>query len=552
MRDLASRWDVWSHMVDLCMVELLDNDDALSYLHDERGLSSQTIANYRLGWVPDDIMDQMLSKWSLSDLKAAGLVTDENYPMFWNRILIPYYERDHVVLLRAKEIGGNVLQVKDTSIRLFGSNNVRGFSEVYLCEGEFDAIYLHQQGYPACASPGAGAYQEAWNSWFSSARRVFVCFDADEAGRKGGYRTHQILGAKSRMVELPVPSGKKTADITEYFLRDRHTKDEFEELIAGVRGERIFTISAALIDRDKMLEQSGVETGFFDLDRSLLPGLLPGQLMTVLATTGSGKSAWLTQLLHNMSSWTSFDGTQSGLSLPTLMLSLEQTKAEMAERLERIGRLYYPSVDRDTFTSWYSQVRICDENSVPPQDVPVLIDEYIADIGERPKVLMVDYLGYWSRAFSGKSKYEQTSEAVMDLKRIAKEHELVIIAPHQVSRAGRRGERLELGFARDSGVVEETSDFVVSLYKPGERYDIEEEEGGLADWRKRADIRLEILKSRHGSVAKTFLLYWAPYSLAMIARGSRLEGKVENEWTMADMGMLYDEVLRVHAGKKFL
>jgi DnaB-like helicase C terminal domain/Toprim-like len=553
-RELANRWDVWDYMVDLCMIELLDESDALSYLHDERGFTSRTIAESRLGWIPDNIMDLMLEKWTMTDLKGAGLVSDTNYPLFWHRVLVPYFDRDNVVMLRAKEIGGNILQAKDTSIRLFGSNNIRGHSEVYLCEGEMDAIYLNQLGYPAAAAPGAGSYQEDWNTWFESARRVYVCFDSDDAGRKGSHRTAQMIGSRSRQVEFPIPDKAKSTDTTEFFIRDLHTTDEFDALVSEVRGERIFSIESSLAERDRLLKTEGVKLGLEELDRCLLPGLLPGQLMTILAKTGAGKTALLSQLLHNLSSWTNFEETEGGLAVPTLVLSLEQTKSELADRMERIGRLNIPKLDRPTLGSWYSKVRICDENRVPPEDVPVLVDEFIAEVGEPPKVVMVDYLGYWSRSFPGKSKYEQTSEAVMELKRIAKEFEMSIIAPHQVSRAGRRGERLDMDFARDSGVVEETSDFMLGLFKPGERFldDEGEEDYSDIEWRKRADTRLEILKSRHGSVGRTLMFYWAPFSLSLIERGSHLERKVEQEWIMADMNMVYEDVMKVHRGLKFI
>jgi hypothetical protein len=207
--------------------------------------------------------------------------------------------------------------------------------------------------------------------------------------------------------------------------------------------------------------------------------------------------------------------------------------------------LHYPSLDRNAFAGWYSASRVNDENKIPPGEVPVLIEEFIDEVGVPPKVLMVDYLGYWSRAFPKKSKYEQVSEAIMELKRIAKEHEITVIAPHQVSRAGRIGERLELDFARDSGVVEETSDFVISLFKPGTKFD-EDEESDQRDWRKRADTRLEVLKSRHGGVGTTVMMWWAPYSLALDERGSWLEKSVEDEWYSESMGLLYEEVLTAH------
>lgn len=544
-KDLASRWEVWRWLVDYCMGELLDASHALEYLKDERGFTSETIAKNRLGYVPNDIMDRALEKWTLEELKQAGLVGDKNYPIFWDAILIPYLERDNIVALRGKQIDGGIFQAKDTAVRLFGSNNIRGHSEVYLCEGEMDAMYLHQEGYPACAAPGAGVFQEQWVTWFTDARRVYICFDADEPGVRGAHRTSQLIGKKSRIVELPVPKNQKSTDITEFFLRDFHTKDEFDALIDNLRGERIYSISMALEERDKMLSDHGIKTGFGELDRALLPGLLPGQVMTILAKTGAGKTAFISQLLHNMSSWSSYDNSHTGSAIPALVLSLEQTKSEMAERFERIGRIHYPQVTQEEIGQWYSNIRICDENKIPPEDVHVLVDEFIEEVGVPPKVLMVDYLGYWSRAFPKKSKYEQVSEAVMELKRLAKQLEVVVIAPHQVSRVGRRGERLELDFARDSGVVEETSDFVLSLYKPGEKYEDDEEYVEI-DWRKRADTRLEVLKSRHGGVGTTVLMYWAPYSLALIERNSWLEQKVQDEWYSESMGLLYDQVLKNH------
>lgn len=542
-RDLHSRWEVWDWVVNFCMAELMDAPAAMDYLIKERGLTLETVANNRLGFVPSNFMDHALKKWSLEELKLAGLVGENNYPLFFDAILIPFYERDRVVALRAKDYStGRVLQVKDTSLRLYGINSVRGHPDAYVCEGELDALLLQQEGYPACACPGAGVFQDTWVHNFDAAKRVFVVFDADDAGRKGAHRTATMIGRKARIVELPVPKNETTTDVTEFFLRDLHTKDEFQSLVDAVRGDRIYTVGAALLERDRILSEQGIKTGFPALDRILMPGLLPGQVVTVLAKTGAGKTAFISQLLHNMSSWSSFDGTHSGLSIPVLTLSLEQTRSELAERLERIGRFYNPSIDRDMLNGWYSASRINDENKIPPHEVPVLIEEFIDEVGVPPKVLMVDYLGYWARAFPAKSKYEQVSEAIMELKRIAKEHDISVIAPHQVSRVGRTGERLELDFARDSGVVEETSDFVFSLFKPGEKFSDEDDR----DWRQRADTRLEVLKSRHGGVGTTVLMYWAPYSLALIERGSWLERRIEEEYYSEGLGLLYEEVVENH------
>lgn len=542
VKDMADKWAVWADMVVECQDGLLEEPEALAYLRDKRGLRADTIGKYRLGWAPKNLMDRMLERWQISDLRHAGLVSENNYPLFWDRLIIPYFQRDHVVTIRGKQLGGNMLQAKDTAIHLFGADNLRGHSEVYICEGELDAMLLDQLGYPACAIPGALNFQDHWVTWFDEAKRVFIVLDADEAGRKGAAKIEQIIGRRARQIELPVPQNAESTDITEYFLRDLHTTDDFDDMVDRSRGQRLFTFIDGIRERDELLKMEGIKLGWVDLDHAIAPGLLPGQVITVLAKTGAGKTAFLTQVCHNTSSWSTFDGKDGGPGIPTLLFSLEQTKAEIMNRLERVSKLYNTAPDVNELNHWFCNLRICDENKVPPSDVPHIIDEFIDDVGQPPRLIIVDYLGYWARSFKAKSKYEQVSEAVMELKRLAKDTGAAIIAPHQVSRLGRPGQRLEMDFARDSGVVEETSDFVFSLFRPNEEK--EDEDDGYAQM----DVRLEILKSRHGNVGRQVLMLWAPYSLALVPRGGRLEQAVKHEWLMYAMQEDYSEVLRMHKG----
>lgn len=543
---------VWRRVISLCQDALVEEPQAMDYLRgNTRGLKPSTIGKYRLGWVPRDMTDQLLDEFTAADLRNAGLFAESGNPLFFDRILIPYYQRDRVVTLRAKHLGSNILQAKDTSTYLFGVDNLRGHSEVFICEGEWDAMLLDQMGYAACAVPGALGYQEHWNWWFDDARRVYVVMDSDETGRKGAIKIKGMLGRKARSIELPVPHGAESTDVTDYFLRDGYTSGDFDALVDEARGQRLFTMSDAIKERDELRTKQGLSTGWEALDRAITPGLLPGQLVVVVAKTGAGKTAMLTQLTHNLSSWQTFSGQFTGPSIPTLVLSLEQTKAEMGERLQRIGRLFNPWIEDQELDRWYSKMLLCDENKVPAADIPLLLDEFIDDVGMAPRLMIVDYLGYWSRAFKAKSKYEQVSEAVMELKRIAKEYGIAIVAPHQVSRAGRKGERLELDFARDSGVVEETADFVFSLYKPSDAQINEQEE---KSWLDKSAVRLEVLKSRHGSVGRVITLNWAPYSLAMVERDGDpvVNRRIEKEWSCLDMHMLYDDVAQVHMGTKFV
>ncbi len=551
-KDLASKWDIWAKATALFQDAIIEKPEILKYLRD-RGLTARTIGKYKLGWAKKDFIDSMVAGGtSIRDLKNAGLMVEKDnktYPLFWDRIMIPYLQRDKIVTVRGKQINGNTIQAKDTSIALFGADNLLGHKEVYICEGEMDAMYLDQLGYPACAIPGAQSFQEHWKPWFDGARRVFVCLDADEAGIQGAHKIKAHLGEKARIVDLPVPRDEDTTDIGEYFMRDDHTKKDFDRMISEARGQRVFTYAQAIEDAS-LQAKDGIQLGMRELDYAIT-GLLPGQVVTVLAKTGAGKTAFISQVAHNLSMWQPMDKSTEGPGVPTLTLSLEQTKAEFATRLNRIGHLFNSGADEEEVGKWYGNFRINDENAVPPSDVRILVDEFIEEVGVPPKMLIVDYLGYWSRSFKGNSKYEQVTEAIMELKRIAKEYGVTVIAPHQVSRTGDRGRRLELDHARDSGAVEETSDFVLGLYRPHEARDDEDET--KATWRQRADTRLDILKSRHGNVGKEVRMWWAPYSLALVPTSTMsLEAKVEKEWKAYDQMKTYDEVRDILSGKSWI
>ena len=539
-RDNAMKWEVWAELVRVCEEELYTRPDMVTYLTKTRALKRDTIEKYRLGYAPNDLIEKLQAKFSVAELRTAGLFSEENYPLIYDRIVIPYQNRGNFVTIRAKKVGGDVRQVKDTSIQLFGVDNIRGKSEVIMCEGEFDAIYLEQFGYDTCALPGANTYQEHWNHYFDTARRVFVVMDSDDAGRQGAHRVKGQLGRKAKLVELPVPDGEKTTDVSEFFIRDQNDKKDFQVLLDDVRGQRLHLVEQALAERDEIMAMSGLKTGISALDARVEPGFLPGQLITVLAKSGTGKSAFVLQLVHNLSSYAS--ASENGPGVPTLLLSLELTKAEVAERLERIANFWHPGVSPEDVHRWHSRLRICDENRIPPKDIPLLIEEFIDEVGVPPRVMVVDYLGYWARSFPGK-RYEQVSEAVMELKHIAKQNNVILFTPHQVSRVAGRGERFDADAARDSGVVEETSDFMFGLYRPIDRLTVQSPNSPTTtDFKARAEVRLTLNKSRHGNQGSEVALYFAPYSTALIEAKSFRMKRLEQEWIMQDLESSYADV----------
>lgn len=78
---------------------------------------------------------------------------------------------------------------------------------VAICEGEIDAMTLHQMGVPALSvNAGAGNHQWLENDWERLDRfsEILVFFDSDEAGKKGAQELVRRLGLeRCKVVSLP-------------------------------------------------------------------------------------------------------------------------------------------------------------------------------------------------------------------------------------------------------------------------------------------------------------------------------------------------------------
>lgn len=224
-----------------------------------------------------------------------------------------------------------------------------------------------------------------------------------------------------------------------------------------------------------------------------------------------------------------------------LFVSLEMTAAEVYEHLRRIHYFHYPNVSYDDQMKDYDRLRVVEENRVRPGDLTDYIHEYQADVGERPDVVVVDYLQYFARGFRGATPYERASDAIMETKAVGKEERCGFIIPSQVNRGAEHGKPISADDARDSGVVDETGDFVVSLFRPDQVVDKANVTGEMLP--QDGGFKAQILKSRHGNKGRVAALKLSLLSLAivdvMFEKGMAL--KVEQENRLVAQGMNYDD-----------
>ena len=99
---------------------------------------------------------------------------------------------------------------------------VWGFAVI--CEGELDALRLHQEGIPSVSvTNGVGAFHEGFVREIRACDpdRVVIAYDQDEQGRVHGIRVARMFGLKGRVASWPREWGK---DVTEV-LQNRPIED---------------------------------------------------------------------------------------------------------------------------------------------------------------------------------------------------------------------------------------------------------------------------------------------------------------------------------------
>lgn len=506
---------------------LRDYHEAHQYLlSPERGLTDKTIEAHQLGYAGEEtsLYKHLRSlEYQRADILATGLVVereDRIVETLRNMITVPYMAAGSVVTIRGRSwppVDGRpkYKSLPHSSVRLFNSDITWNAEEIYVCEGEFDALVLQQLGLAAVAVAGANVWQDAWDTYFIDMRRVYVVFDRDPAGAAGAKKLKTRLGAKARELKLS-PEGVKI-DPTDWVARGG-TAEKLAALVDEVNlsSGLLVTVRDALLEFEARQSQIGIKTGIELLDLCINPGLHPAQLMIILAKTGVGKTIALLNLMQRMS-------MQPGQhDMKFMFLSLEQTRGEWFDRARRIYRFYnLDATDREAVDYWDARLLIADKNRLSSDDVRQAIDDFDYRMGQPPDAIFMDYLGYWARSFKG-DDYTRTSDAVMDLKELAKDSRIPIVTPHQVNRGSKDGEEFGTDAARNSGVVEETADFLFGIHNPDNALLREDDD-------KTGQLSLRILKSRHGGRGQNIKFQFAPLSLAMIPLGDPLVGLARAE-----------------------
>lgn len=216
-------------------------DKIKEYLNN-RGITDDLIKDYKLGW------KHFYNKW-------------------W--ITIPIFDVNNNFLfykLRKNPFDDNVYKgsvyPKGSSAEIYGWEDVYNKTDyIFICEGELDRLVLKGKGVNAITSTaGANTFKNEWVDKLNF-KKIYICFDNDEAGKKGAEKLIKKFQKKDEVYKIDLPDFVgKGGDITDYIVTHKKTLNDLFALRKKIK----FIIKKP---KNKKVIVKKNKDGEFDIDK---------------------------------------------------------------------------------------------------------------------------------------------------------------------------------------------------------------------------------------------------------------------------------------------
>jgi len=255
-----------------------------------------------------------------------------------------------------------------------------------------------------------------------------------------------------------------------------------------------------LASRDE--EMFGVPTGFIDLDR-LLMGLQPSDLSIIAGRPGMGKTAFMLSAAKNAAQIH---------KKHVAIFSLEMSNEQLVQRLiaQETGidsqRLRTGRLEDDEWPKFTHAIEVLSDSRIFLDDTPALTPLQLRTKSRRLHLeynldlILVDYLQLMSSGTRVENRVQEVSYISRNLKVMARELNVPVLAAAQLSRAveQRADKEPQLSDLRESGSLEQDADIVMFIHRP-EVYE--------KDTLKQNIAQIKIAKHRNGPVGTIELIF---------------------------------------------
>ncbi len=319
----------------------------------------------------------------------------------------------------------------------------------------------------------------------------------------------RLVDAGTKIVQIGYAGEGQVDDVVDraqaeiYTVTDRRPSEDFAPLADIMDG--VLDEIEAIGNREAGLY--GVPTGFADLD-DLTNGLHSGQMVIVAARPAMGKSTLALDLcraasIHN--------------NLASVFFSLEMTRSEITMRLlsaEAKVPLNHIRNGKMDQADWDKLARHMGRVSSAPMFIDDSPNMTMMEIRAKArrlkqrhdlKLIVIDYMQLMTSGRKVESRQLEVSEFSRQIKLLAKELQLPIIALSQLNRGPeqRSDKRPMMSDLRESGSLEQDADMVILLHRD-DAYEKESTRPGEAD--------LIVAKHRNGATRDITVAFQGHYS----------------------------------------
>jgi replicative DNA helicase len=250
---------------------------------------------------------------------------------------------------------------------------------------------------------------------------------------------------------------------------------------------------------------TGVATGFIDLDYKTA-GLQPSDLILVAARPSMGKTA----LVLNIAQHVAFHDKKT-----VAIFSLEMSKEQLVNRMFSLEthidaqKLRTGTLKDEEWNTLLEGASVIGKSNLIIDDTPSISVSELRSKCRKIKLehpdfslIIIDYLQLMSGSGRAESHQLEIAEISRNLKAVARELEVPVVALSQLSRAveSRPDKRPMMSDLRDSGAIEQDADVVMFIYRD-DYYNKDSDKKGIAE--------IIIAKQRNGPIG-TVDLAWMP------------------------------------------
>lgn len=385
------------------------------------------------------------------------------------------------------------------SAQLFGQHLFsKGGKYLTIVEGEFDAMAAYQMTgskFPVVSirngATSAVKDVKAQYEWIDSFNEIVICFDGDEAGKRAASQVAELFGAKAKMFKHKA----EMKDACDYL------KTKQDSLFRDLWWQSDQHVPDGIIVGSSLLEEvlrpiapSDCDYPFDGLNK-LTYGIRTGELVTITAGSGLGKSQFVREIV-----WNVLNKTEDNLGLMFLEESVRKTALSIMS-LAANKPLHLPDSDatleekEDAFLDTLGTDRIYLFDHFGSTSVDNIINRvrYLSK-GLGCKYIFLDHISIVVSAQASGDERKAIDEIMTKLRMLVQETGIALIVVSHLKRPDSKGHEegaaTSLAQLRGSGSIAQLSDMVIGLERNGQAEDEQE----------RNTTRVRVLKNRFSGI----------------------------------------------------